>query len=787
MKAYLIALSVGALLAVWTHQKLAAPDAPVADTVSTIELPRCLGRRSKAQRIAYWRQRTGLDPVQIPAVIGEASVTFNRDIAPILFEACAICHRPGEVTPFSVLTYEDVKPWAWVIGVVTQNRYMPPWPPGDRADARFESERRLADNDIALIARWVDEGAVEGVPEDLPEAPTFSPGWRNGEPDLVLTLPAPFELPADGVDVYRNFVLPVPVDRVRWVRSVEIKPGNKRIVHHAVMQVDRYGTGRRLEGAEPGIGFGGMEMGSTENPGGHFIGWSPGKKPLVVPEDMAWKVEPGTDIVLQLHMLPTGKSESINPSIGLYFTDRPSTRQPFSLVLRNGRIDIPANEAAYTVQDAVTIPVDLQVLGVYPHAHYLAKDLKATATLPDGRVLTLIHINDWDFGWQDEYRYTQPVHLPAGTRIVMRYLYDNSATNPRNPNSPPRRVVAGNSSLDEMAIFMLQVLTDAPHGEARVRESVMRARLERNPDSWFAHNLLGASLREQGKTDEAISHFLEAERLNPTYAGVAYNLGNALQSKGNYARAIRHYERALKLQPSHGQAHNNLGTAFLNVGRLDKATQHYRMQLVLNSRNTEVLTNLGTALAAKGLIDEAMTHFEDALGVDKDFVPARIGFADMLRMKGHLQDALREYQAVINAGEKNGFAHLGAGIVYTQQADYERSLGHLKQALHLDRTLGMALNGIAWGLATSPAVDSRQLQHSVEVAELADETTSHKSPEVLDTLAAAYAAVARFELAAKTVREALALIAPSHVYAPEFRARLALYEARKPYLAPSTN
>ena len=572
MRTYAIALAIGALLGYWAHLMISTPDASTSTTLSTVELPRCLGRRSKAERIAYWRQRTGLEPINIPAGLTTASVTFNRDIAPILFEACAVCHRPGEVAPFSVLTYRDVLPWAWVIGVVTQRRYMPPWPPGDRADARFEGERKLDEADIALIQHWLDEGAVEGEPDDLPAAPVFADGWRNGEPDLVLTLPKSFQLAAEGIDVYRNLVLPVPVDRIRWVRGVEIRPGNKRTVHHAVMQIDRFGTSRRLDGSEPGVGFGGMEMGSAENPGGHFIGWSPGKKPLVVPADMAWKVGPGTDIVLQLHMLPTGKNEEINPSIGLYFTDQPSARQPFSLVLRNSFIDIPPGESAYAAEDTVTIPVDLQILGVYPHAHYLAKDVKATALLPDGRELTLIHINDWDFGWQDEYRYQEPLHLPAGSRITMRYLYDNSANNPHNPNTPPRRVVGGNSSLDEMAILMLQVLTDAPNGEARVREAVMRARLRRNPDGWFAHNLLGASLRAQGKTDEAIAHFSEAQKLNPTYAGAAYNLGNAHQNRGSFALAIRHYQRALELQPSHGQAHNNLGTALLNLGQFTQAT-----------------------------------------------------------------------------------------------------------------------------------------------------------------------------------------------------------------------
>ena len=787
MKTLVIAVGLGALLGYWAYTGFEARTSPEADQLATLEFPRCLGQRSKAQRIAYWRQRTGTEPISLPTDAGDASVTFNRDIAPILFERCAVCHRPGEVTPFSVLTYEDVKPWAWVIGVVTERRYMPPWPPGDRADAQFEGERKLDDAEIALIKKWIDEGAAQGDAADLPPAPNFPDTWLNGEPDLIVTLEEPFLLPADGVDVYRNLVLPLPVDQVRWIRSVEIKPGNKRTVHHAVMQIDRFGTGRRLDEAEPGVGFGGMEMGSTENPGGHFIGWSPGKMPNVVPEDMAWKIGPGTDIVLQLHMLPSGEVETIKPQIGLYYADKPSTRQPFSLVLRNSNIDIPAGETTYTVEDDVTLPVDLQVLGVYPHAHYLAKDVKAVAALPDGRELTLIHISDWDFGWQDEYRYSQPVELPAGTRLSMRYVYDNSAENPKNPSSPPRRVMAGNSSLDEMAILMLQVITEGPNSEAQVREAVMRSRLEKNPNSWFAHNLLGAALRAQGKTDEAIEHFLAAGELNPGYAGIAYNLGNALQARGDFFPAIGHYQRALKLQPLHGQVHNNLGTAYLNIGQFKQAAEHFRRQLSLNAMNTEVLVNLGTALAANGDVDEARQHFQSALHIEPEFLPARIGLADSLRASGNSALAVEQYKAIIATTPNAALAHLGVGVAYGDLGTQQLAMTHLREAVRLDKTLVMALNGIAWDLATSSSASHDEATRATQIAELADQITNHSSPEILDTLAAAYASGQRFELAAQTLRSALSLINAGHVYEPEFRKRLALYEAHKRYSAEPTN
>ena len=492
----------------------------------------CLGRRSKAQRLAYWKDQAGADMSTLSA--GQfsegnnaSSVTYNRDIAPIVFKHCAQCHRPGEVAPFSVLTYEDIRPWAWLIGIVTANRYMPPWPPGFTSDFAFKGSRRLADEDIILIRQWIDQGALEGDPSDLPSAPNFSDGWSLGKPDLIVELPMPYTLApvteATSVDTYRNLVMPIPINQSRWGEAVEIHPGNKRVVHHAIMQVDRLQTGRRLDAKEPEPGFGGMDMGSTENPGGHFIGWAPGKEALKMPEGMPWPITPGTDLILQLHMLPGPHPTQVTPEIGLYFTDTPPRRQPFGLVLRNGLIDIAPGQRDYVVEQSVTIPVELEVLSVFPHAHYLGRDVRTIATPPNGKQMTLLHIKDWDFGWQDEYRFEDPVQLPAGTQISMQISYDNSADNPRNPHNPPQRVVAGNRSSDEMAIVVLQVLTDHPGDELLVREAVARHRLETNPNGWFSHNLLGISLRAQGRIEEAIEHFFTAERLNPNNTDVIYN------------------------------------------------------------------------------------------------------------------------------------------------------------------------------------------------------------------------------------------------------------------------
>ena len=299
----------------------------------------------------------------------------------------------------------------------------------------------MSTSKIEKIVRWVDSGAPEGDPADLPEPPAWPEGWQLGTPDLVLELEEPFVVPAEGKDLYRNFVLPIPVTEPRFVRTLEFLPDNPRLLHHAVMRVDTTGSTRELDARDPGPGFAGMSMGRAALPDGRFLGWAPGKSPDPGDEDAAWRLEPGMELVLQMHLRPSGREESIRPSIGLHFASEAPTKHPRALTLSSSQIDIPPGESAYTIEDTFVLPVPVEVLSVYPHAHYLGKDLQAFALLPDGGTRWLMRIDPWDFDWQDQYRFAEPVSLPAGAKLVMRYTYDNSAENPANPSSPPRRVV----------------------------------------------------------------------------------------------------------------------------------------------------------------------------------------------------------------------------------------------------------------------------------------------------------------------------------------------------------
>ena len=366
-------------------------------------------------------------------------VTFNRDIAPIVFHYCASCHRPGESGPFPLLTYEDVKKHGHQIVAVTQTRFMPPWLP-EAQPLKFADERRLSHEQLALIQKWVEQGMIQGSPADLPPQPQFVKGWQLGKPDLIVKAAKPFLLPASGIDTYWNFILPIPINESRWVKAVEIRPGDKRLVHHANILVDRLELSRKME-TEPGAGFGGMEIrieSELFDPDSHFLFWKPGTVPYVEPDGMALRLDKGTDLVLNTHMQPSGKPEVIQPSIGIYFTDKPATEHPMLVQLDcDSQLDIPPGDNHFVVHDEFTLPLDADVLGIYPHAHYLGKDLEATATLPDGTRETLIHIKHWDLNWQAVYRYEQPVPLPKGTTIAMRYVYDNSEDNMANPNHPP--------------------------------------------------------------------------------------------------------------------------------------------------------------------------------------------------------------------------------------------------------------------------------------------------------------------------------------------------------------
>jgi len=580
-----------------------------------------------------------------------AGPTFNKEIAPILFQNCAACHRPGEAAPFSLLTYADAKKRAKQIAEVTASRFMPPWLP-EHGKGDFAGERRLSDAQVEAIREWAMAGAPDGNTADLPPAPRFIEGWQLGAPDLVVTLDRPYTLTASGSDVFRNFVLRPQIDTTRFVRAIEIRPGNKKVVHHANVLIDRSGSSRLRDGKDGAPGFPGMDLrieSDTFDPESHFLFWKPGTSYSEEPPDMAWRLDPGTDLVLNMHLQPSGKPETLQPSIGLYFTDRTPTKVPMLVQLEHdGALDIPAGERSFVVTDSLKLPVDVDLLGVYPHAHYIGKDLQGIATLPDGTKRWLIHIPDWDINWQAVYRYREPVFLPKGTVVSMRYTYDNSDTNPRNPSHPPQRVTNGDRSVDEMAHLWLQILPRGGRDDRMVvQEAVMQRRLEKYPSDFVAEYSLGALMQQRGNVEEAVGHYRAALKSRPDNATVHNALGGALLASSQPQEAFEEFQRALQLQPDYSNAHYNLARLLMASDHFEDAIGHLQAIIRVNPRDVPALSDLGGALLATGKTDESIARLREAIHLRPDYFNARYNLGQALEAAGRPQEAVEQYRVAL--------------------------------------------------------------------------------------------------------------------------------------------
>ena len=546
------------------------------------------------------------------------SVTFAKDVAPLLADRCGMCHHPGGSAPFSLLTYADAKRRAAQIAAVTANRFMPPWK-ADPADGPFIGQHPLSAAEISTLRHWVEAGAPEG--ESAGESvgslsrqsqqSRWTEGWQLGKPDLVITLPQPYTLPAEGTDAFHIFVLPIPVETARFVRGLEFRPGNPKVVHHANIRIDTTPASRRLDEADPGPGYDGLIARSAIYPDGHFLGWTPGQVAPLLPDDLAWRLETHTDLVVELHMQPSGKIEQVSPSIGLYFGDRAPTRTPAMLRLGRQDIDIPAGDSHYTVTDAYTLPVDVEVEAVQPHAHYRARDVRGDATLPDGSTKRLIDIADWDFRWQHVYRFVTPMHLPKGTRLSMRYTYDNSEANARNPQRPPARARWGQRSAEEMGDLWLQVMPRDEHDldllsrdfRPKVAAEDLKgyeSEIEKHPTDAALHDDAALLDLELGRKDQAIAHFKASLALKPESAVAHYNLGTALTVARRLDEAAGAYREALRIDPAYANAHNNLGNVLLAQRQFDAAIREFQEVVRLQPDSVPARSNLAAAYAAAG-------------------------------------------------------------------------------------------------------------------------------------------------------------------------------------------
>lgn len=542
------------------------------------------------------------------------AVTFSHDVAPIVYHSCAPCHRPGESGPFPLLTYDDVKKHARQIAELTHSRFMPPWLPDP---GPFQDQLRLTDDEIKIFADWAAEGAPEGDASETPAPPKFTEGWQLGPPDLILDTSKPFTVPASGPDVYWNFIYAVNVPSQKWVRAIEIRPGNARVIHHANVYVDRARSAR-----QKGDGFPGMdpviERSIFEPDDGHFLYWKPGGIPYSEPDGFAWRLDPGSDLVLNAHMQPSGKPEQIRPQIGLYFTDHPQTRFPMLVQLEaDGALNIPAGARDFLVSDDFKLPMDVQILAIYPHAHYLGRLLEAYATLPNGERKPLIRIRDWDRNWEAVYRYREPLSLPKGAVISMRFHYDNSSDNPRNPNHPPKRVRAGNTAADEMAHLWMQVLpAGARDRRMELEEALLRHTIAKYPDNFAAHLHLGAIRLARLDPSGAAAQLETAVHEEPANPEARNMLGSAFLALGRTPDAIVQFRAAIKARPDYENARYNLARALIKAGKLDEATDLFRQVVAAFPKDALAHNGLGELLFREGKYDEALEQFNQAIALD---------------------------------------------------------------------------------------------------------------------------------------------------------------------------
>ena len=661
--------------------------------------------------------------------------TFSSHVAEILYQECSPCHQAGGPASFPLQSYDDARVRAETIARVTGERQMPPWLP-EPGDYPFVDERRLSDREIAILQRWSELGAPEGDPAAAPTPPEPADGWVLGPPDLILEMSEAYTVPAIEPDehraarrhdLFRNFVIPVPVDETKHVRAAEFQPDDARVVHHAIMSVDPTTSSRQEDAGDPEPGFDGMFSSSAARPpAGFVLGWTPGGVPQWNPDGLTWPLEPGTDFVIQTHFRPLNEPVKVRLRVGLHFREQAPERGPLvrNLYLLGPTVDIPAGDSDYTVEDSFVLPVDMEILGLYPHAHYLARTMDLRAALPDGEERTLLRIKEWDFDWQQMYAFESPVALPAGTELRMRYVYDNSTDNPRNPHDPPQRVTLGRASTDEMAELWIQARPRNQSEFAVLQEAVNRKAgsdhvelwrhlAQLNPDDALAHANLASMYAAQGQIDPGIEHYRRALEIRPDFELTHYNLAVLLQDRGELSEAMHHYREAVRTFPEYSAAHFDLGNLLFHENRLEEAEQHYRRAIEIDPQHAEAHLNLG----------------------------------NLARERGQIQEALDHYRRAAEAAPGSPQVHFMLGFNLILLGLPDEAVEHLHEGARLAPQNLPPRIAAAWMLATHPDASVRRPEQAIHLAEELYGALGKDHPLVLDLLAAAHAAAGRFDQA----------------------------------------
>lgn len=393
-----------------------------------------------------------------------AAPTYAKEVSRIIQKNCESCHRPGQIGPFSLTNYKEVSAFKAEIKRVTTAHIMPPWSavPGH---GDFKNERRISDEEIATLARWADAGAPMGNAKDLPPARVFNDGWALGPPDLSYKMPEPFTLAGNGVDVYRCFVVPSGLTEDKYIRGMEVRPGNRKIVHHVRTFADTTGQARKLDEADPAPGFD-CSLGMTQAYKRIAIGgWAPGLITDLRAEDTGALFPKSSDVVIEVHYHKNGLTEMDQSELGIYLNKVPVKHIAKSAIVANIGIRIPAGDAHHEERASYRFSKNVIVTSVLPHMHLLGHEMKMTATLPDGTKKELVWAKPYDFNWQTNYVYKEPFLLPAGTKVDVVAYYNNSESNPKNPSKPLKEIRWGEGTEEEMLVGFISYY-DAPQAAA---------------------------------------------------------------------------------------------------------------------------------------------------------------------------------------------------------------------------------------------------------------------------------------------------------------------------------
>lgn len=385
----------------------------------------------------------------------ETKATFTKDVAPIFYKRCVECHRPGEVAPMSLLTYQDARPWARSIRDKVLERAMPPWLAAPEVSHRFENERRLTQKEIDTIVAWANSGAPKGEDKDLPATPKFVEGWTIGQPDVVIAMPEEYSVPTDGVLPYKYFTVPTNFTEDKWVQASEIRPGNRSVVHHIIVSVrdlNSKGDARAEPGAE--------RADAREGRGYKLSGFAPGEQPKIFPKETAKLIKAGSSLVFQVHYTTNGVPGKDRSYVGIIFAKDPVHKNVLTGTATNTNIGIPPGDPNHEVRSSWVAKEDVHLVDLMPHMHVRGKDFTYTAVYPDGRSEIILQVPRYDFNWQLLYRLREPFAIPKGSRLECVAHFDNSTNNKYNPD-PTKEVRWGDQTWEEMMIGWFDYTRDA--------------------------------------------------------------------------------------------------------------------------------------------------------------------------------------------------------------------------------------------------------------------------------------------------------------------------------------